>query len=60
MEDWNSRVGNNIKKGSRTMGEHGGETVINENGKRVIQFCKENNLKIGNTFFAHKRKKLFL
>lgn len=35
------------------MGEHG-ETTINNNGRRLIDFCIMNIFVIGNTFFEHK------
>lgn len=35
------------------IGRHG-ETTRNDNGKRLIQLCKEHEYKITNTYFAHK------
>ena len=51
--DWNAKVGN-----QETPGETGkfGLGVQNEAGQRLVEFCQENALVIGNTLFQqHKR-----
>jgi hypothetical protein len=35
------------------MGRYGGESIRNTNGERLIDFCINNGLLIGNTFFSH-------
>ena len=54
MGDWNSRVGNNKQLGNGVLGNFGGEGTINNNGERMLEFCIENQLIIGNSFFKHK------
>jgi hypothetical protein len=49
--DMNARVGNN--RVANTVGTNG-EVTVNSNGKKLIDFCTFNNLKIMNTFFKHK------
>lgn len=48
--DFNSRVGNRERE---VVGQFGEETV-NDNGKRLINLCKEHALCVGNTIFSHK------
>lgn len=55
MGDLNGRVGQNFKSGHGVLGRFGGEKVLNGNGRRILEFCTENNLRIGNTYFKHKR-----
>ena len=55
LGDWNSRIGNDSRKGHGCMGKHGGERNINDNGVRMIEFCIDNNLLIGNTWYPHKQ-----
>jgi len=47
----NATVGNN--RIANTVGATG-ETTLNSNGRKFIDFCTFNNLKITNTFFKHK------
>lgn len=54
MGDWNARVGNEPERGFGVLGAYRGEPTLNNNGERMIHFCIENQLMIGNTFFNHK------
>ncbi|GFG36537.1 hypothetical protein Cfor_09350 [Coptotermes formosanus] len=49
--DMNVRAGNN--RVANVVGTNG-ETTLNSNGRKLIDFCTFNNLKIMNTFFNHK------
>ncbi|CAK9299578.1 unnamed protein product, partial [Gordionus sp. m RMFG-2023] len=55
MGDFNTKIGHDITyKISKTIGH---TTVYNSNdkdGKKLLQICFDNNLKIENTFFKHK------
>ncbi|XP_065315259.1 uncharacterized protein LOC135924139 [Gordionus sp. m RMFG-2023] len=55
MRDFNTKIGHNIiYKVSKTIGN---TTVYNSNdkdGKKLLQICLDNNLKIENTFSKHK------
>lgn len=53
MGDWNSRVGNDYNRGMGCMGKHGEET-INRNGLKMIDFCRRNDLIIGNTMWEQQ------
>ena len=46
-----AKVGNN--EVTNIVGTNG-EVALNNNGKKLIDFCIFNNLKIMNTFFKHK------
>ena len=49
--DMNARVGNNrIANIVGTIGE----ATLNSNGRKLVDFCTFNNLKIMKTFFNHK------
>ncbi|XP_022191946.2 craniofacial development protein 2-like [Nilaparvata lugens] len=54
MGDWNARVGNDITIGHECLGKHGAESVMNGSGKRMLEFCVDNDLLVGNSFFPHK------
>ena len=54
MGDFNGRTGNNWVRSHGCMGKYGAEKVVNENGQRLIEFCIENQLVIGNSLFQHK------
>ena len=54
MGDLNARVGNNVLRWSDAMGKHG-EEVENDSGRRLLRFCVENELRIMNTHFEHKK-----
>lgn len=54
MEDWNAHIGNQERRGHGTMGKHGLECEINNNGQRMLDFCIINQILIGNTWFNHK------
>jgi len=47
----NASVGNN--RVINIVGTNG-EATLNNNGRKLIDFCTFNNLKIMNTFFKHK------
>ena len=52
--DWNAKVGSQESPGITGIFGLG---VRNEAGQRLIEFCQENTLVIGNTFFQqHKRR----
>lgn len=52
--DFNARTGRDYRTSFGVMGPHGGEIVKNENGQRLIDFCVDNNLLVGNSFYPHK------
>ena len=54
--DWNAKVGS-----QETPGVTGkfGLGIQNEAGQRLIQFCQENALGIGNTLFQQYKRRLF-
>lgn len=56
MGDWNSKVGSN-----RIHNVTGGFGLGNQNeaGKRMIDFCLENELTIANTFFMQPKRRLY-
>lgn len=51
--DLNARVGRDNEKWHGTIGKYGEET-LNNNGRRLLEFCIHNNLAIANTFFQHR------
>jgi hypothetical protein len=52
--DFNARVGKQDNQGpGNVIGVHTVDDT-NENGKRLIDFCNQNNLIVTNTFFQHK------
>ncbi|KAF6201218.1 hypothetical protein GE061_005665 [Apolygus lucorum] len=53
LGDINGRVGNNILGYEKVLGRHG-EVTRNDSGKRLLQFCINNNLAVYNTFYPHK------
>lgn len=53
MGDFNGRVGKKDEETRETIGMYG-ERTRNNNGKRLIDYCLNNNLIATNTFFAHK------
>ena len=53
LGDLNCRVGNDTKKNFGIIGRYG-EEKINNNGKRLVDFCRANQLIVSNTFFQHK------
>ena len=54
MGDLNARVRNNVLRWSDAMGKHD-EEVENDSGRRLLRFCVENELRIMNTHFEHKK-----
>jgi hypothetical protein len=50
--DMNARVGNN---GVADIVGTNGEAILNNNRRKLIDFCTFNHLKIMNTFFRHKK-----
>jgi hypothetical protein len=55
MGELNERIGQDQRAGHGSMGRYGVERIRNINGKRLIDFCIDNGLLIGNTFFNHKQ-----
>ena len=53
MGDFNAKVGESNQGHEEHMGTHG-LGVRNDNGRRLIEFCEENNLVISGTIFPHK------
>lgn len=56
MGDCNTKVGSSKYK--NIVGQHGLGNK-NEHGERFIEFCKENQLIICNTFFQHHKRRLY-
>ena len=54
--DWNAKVGN--QETSWVTGKFG-LGVHNEAGQRLIEFCQENTLVIGNTLFQQHKRRLY-
>ena len=54
--DWNAKSGSQEIPG--VTGKFG-LGVLNESGQRLIEFCQENTLVIGNTFFQQDKRKLY-
>ena len=56
IEDWNAKVGS-----QETPGVTGkfGLGVQNEAGQRLVEFCQENTLVIGNTLFQQHKRRLY-
>ena len=54
LGDVNGRVSNAVTDYENVLGPHG-DPERNANGKRILQFCLANNVKILNTMFPHKR-----
>lgn len=52
--DFNGRVGKHDNIYNTIIGKYGEETV-NNNGKRLINFCQNYDLIITNTFYQHKQ-----
>ena len=53
MGDLNGRIGNSNTGLERIMGREG-EKTLNNNGRRIIEICNENDLIITNTYFTHR------
>lgn len=53
LGDFNSRVGRTDNKTANVLGKYG-EEKINNNGKRMLQYCTLNDLIISNTFYKHR------
>jgi len=51
-----ARIGNNIA--AKIVGVNG-EATLNSNGRKLVDFCTFNNLKIVNTFFTQKKNHKF-
>jgi hypothetical protein len=41
-------------RGCESMGRHGVGSTVNRNGRRVLEFCLDNNHLNGNTFYPQK------
>lgn len=54
--DWNGRIGKDTNKAIGCMGRYGTEETLNQNGKRILDFCITNDMQIGNTFFNHGKE----
>ena len=53
--DWNAKVGSQDISGVTVLGL----VVQNETGQRLIEFCQENTLVIGNTLFQQHKRRLY-
>ena len=53
MGDWNAKIGDDFGKWPTVLGKFG-LPGCNENGLRLLEFCRANDLSITNTFFKHK------
>lgn len=53
MGDFNARIGNDLKGREGVIGIWG-ESIKNNNGERLIEFCIQNDMIIQNSFFKHK------
>ena len=53
--DFNDRIGQNERLAHGSLGKYGGERTLNESGRRLIEFCIENQLLVGNSFYPHKK-----
>ena len=53
MGDLNVKVGADNSARHRVIGRHE-SGIINENGKRLVEFCTTNNLVIGGSLFSHR------
>ena len=53
MGDLNAKVGSDNTHYERAIGKQGCG-VMNDNGERLVNFCMDNNLFVGGTFFHHK------
>jgi hypothetical protein len=53
--DWNARIGDQIERGCGTTGLYPAESIYNGNGYKMINFCIDNDILIGNTFVPHKK-----
>ena len=54
--DWNAKVGREETPG---VTDKFGLGVQNEAGQRLIEFCQENALVIGNTLFQQHKRRLY-
>jgi hypothetical protein len=41
-------------RGYGSMGRHGVASTVNRNGRRMLEFCLDNSLLYGNTFYPQK------
>lgn len=55
MEDWNARIGDQPETGCGTIGLYPSESIYKGNGDKMINFCIDNDILIGNMFFPHKK-----
>ena len=53
LGDFNARVGCDSSTWEGVMGNHG-PSELNENGRRLLEFCTCNNLVVTNTLFKHR------
>ena len=51
--DFNAKVGSDNSQWKTVMGQHG-VGVLNDNGRRLVEFSAENDMIIGGTLFPHK------
>ena len=54
MGDMNAKVGIDNTSREEVMSTHGARAEMNENGERLADFCRANELVIGGTLFPHK------
>ncbi|XP_073820509.1 uncharacterized protein [Musca autumnalis] len=55
LGDFNAKVGNDNTNLQHIMGKHALPSDRNDNGKRLVELCANNDLFIGGTRFPHKR-----
>jgi hypothetical protein len=55
MGEWNAILGDQICRATGTIGLYPAQSIYNGNGDRMINFCIDNHILIGNMFFPHNK-----